>query len=163
MMRSWWSERTSSERRVLALGGLVLMGAVYFLFLIEPLHDACQRSAVRLQAERELAAHLATVAAEAAALGGARALPWGLSPGASLLAVVTETARASGVQARTRRMTPVGARALSLFVEDIPFGQLAGWLASLESTHGILAESLSLEAGAHAGLVDAELTLAASP
>lgn len=162
-LRAWWNERTGSERRVLALGTVVLIGALYFLIIIEPLRLAAEQHAARLHAEQSLAAHLATVAAEVAALGGANATQARLPDGASLLAVVTATARAAGVQDRTRRMTPVGPHALNLFVEGIVFGQLAGWLAGLERDYGIATERAGIEAGSQPGVVDADLVLSVAP
>lgn len=114
-MREWWQGRNPAERRTLVLGALVVVGAAWFLGVVEPLLVGRGQQANRLAAERALAAHLTTVAAEVTSRGGAGVqAPGAGETGRSLLAVVTATARAQGIEARTRRMNPVGPRALAL-------------------------------------------------
>jgi general secretion pathway protein M len=161
-MRAWFESRTESEKILLALGALVVVGALYFLLVIDPLSQANARLATRVGAARELEAHLTQLAAEVKTLGGggakARAT---LPPGASLLNVVTTSAHAAGVQEHTKKMAPVGANALSLYLDDMPFAQLASWLVNLDEKQGIEVERATIEALPAVGTVRADLTLKA--
>lgn len=159
-MRAWLDERSTQEKAILALGAAVVFGALYFLFLLEPLMESNAQLAVRVQGERSLHAHLLEVQGEVRGLGGSgrTPIPAPVAPGA-LVSVLTETAQAAGVQRYTRRMTPLGPDALTLVIEAAPFTELAAWLVQLRNQHGIDIEQAAIAASATVGLVDAQLTL----
>lgn len=161
MMRHWFDSRSESEKWLLALGALVIIGALYFLLLIDPLSQANARLATRLAAARELQAHLSQLATEAKTLGGGARQRATLPPGASLLNVVTTSAHVAGVQEHTKKLAPVGANALSLYLDEMPFTKLASWLVNLDEKQGIEVERATIEALPVAGTVRADLTLKA--
>ena len=78
----------------------------------------------------------------------------------SLLSVVNTTAAQAGTRELTRRINPLGPRAVSLFIDDVPFTDLARWLTTLDSGHGVEVERAVLDA-TRPGLVDAQVTLRA--
>ncbi len=161
-MRAWFDSRTDSEKVLLGMGALSLIGALYFLLLIDPLSQANARLAIRVGAARELQGHLVQLAGEVKVLGGGGAKARATLPaGASLLTVVTTSAYGAGVQQHTRKMAPVGANALSLYLDDIPFAQLADWLVKLDEQQGIEVERATIEALPLVGTVRADLTLRA--
>lgn len=160
-MRAWFESRNESEKRLLVLGTLVVVGALYFLLLVDPMRQANARLATRLGAAQELEAHLTTLADEMKSLGGGARHRATLPPGASLLNVVTTSAHAAGVQEHTKKMAPVGANALSLYLDDMPFAELAAWLVNLDEQQGIEVERATIEALPVAGTVRADLTLKA--
>ncbi len=160
-MRAWFDSRNDSEKRLLVLCALVVMGALYFLLIVDPMSQANARLATRLGAARELEAHLVEVANEMQSLGGGAKQRATLPPGASLLNVVTTSAHAAGVQEHTKKMAPAGANALSLYLDDMPFPKLAAWLVNLDEKQGIEVERATIEALPVAGLVRADLTLKA--
>lgn len=161
MMRAWFESRNESEKRLLTFGALVVAGALYFLLVIDPMSQANARLATRLRAAQDLEAHLTTLAGEMKSLGGAGKQRTTLPPGASLLNVVTTSAHAAGVQQHTKKMAPVGANALSLYLDDMPFNELAQWLVKLDEQQGIEVERATIEARPITGTVRADLTLKA--
>ncbi|MCC6710004.1 MAG: type II secretion system protein M [Gammaproteobacteria bacterium] len=161
-MRAWFESRNESEKRLLTLAALVVAGALYFLLVIDPMSQANARLATRLSAAQELQAHLSKLADEMKSLGGAASKQrTTLPPGASLLNVVTTSAHAAGVQQHTKKMAPVGANALSLYLDDMPFNELAQWLVNLDQQQGIEVERATIEALPVIGTVRADLTLKA--
>jgi len=161
-MRAWFESRNESEKRLLTLAALVVAGALYFLLVIDPMSQANARLATRLGAAQELQAHLSKLADEMKSLGGAASKQrTTLPPGASLLDVVTTSAHAAGVQQHTKKMAPVGANALSLYLDDMPFNELAQWLVNLDQQQGIEVERATIEALPVIGTVRADLTLKA--
>ncbi len=161
-MRAWFESRNESEKRLLTLAALVVAGALYFLLVIDPMSQANVRLATRLSAAQELQAHLSKLADEMKSLGGAASKQrTTLPPGASLLNVVTTSAHAAGVQQHTKKMAPVGANALSLYLDDMPFNELAQWLVNLDQQQGIEVERATIEALPVIGTVRADLTLKA--
>ena len=160
-MGAWFESRNDSEKLLLSVGALVIAGALYFLLLIDPLSQANARLAIRVSAAQDLEAHLLKLSEQVKNSGGGAQQRATLPPGASLLNVVTTSAYTSGVQAHTRKMAPVGANALSLYLDDMPFAQLASWLVSLDEQQGIEVERATIEALPVVGTVRAELTLRA--
>ena len=63
-MRAWFESRTNSEKLLLSVGALVVLGALYFLLLIDPLSQANARLAIRVSAARDLEAHLTQLSQE---------------------------------------------------------------------------------------------------
>ena len=161
-MRAWFDSRVDSEKMLLGVGALTIIAALYFLLVIDPLSQANARLATRVGAARELQGHLVQLADEVKGLGGGAAKARATLPvGASLLTVVTTSAHLSGVQEHTRKMAPVGANALSLYLDDMPFAQLADWLVKLDEQQGIEVERATIEALPIVGTVRADLTLRA--
>jgi len=161
-MRAWFESRTNSEKLLLSVGALVVLGALYFLLLIDPLSQANARLATRVSAARDLEAHLTQLSQEVKGLGGGAAkLRTTLPAGASLLNVVTTSAHAAGVQKHTKKMVPVGVNALSLYLDEMPFSELASWLVSLDEQQGVEVERVTIEALPITGTVRADLTLKA--
>ena len=146
MMRNWFNERSRQEQIVLALGACIVLAALYFVVLIEPLMNANDRYATRLKAEQVLHAHLHQVQREATALRARQLSAASVPPGA-LMSLLTTTAEASGVQANTRRVTPLGADAVSIVVEALPFTTLTTWLVGLRSEHGVEIEQAAITGG----------------
>ncbi len=159
-MRAWLDDRSTQEKIILVVGASVVFGAAYFLFLLEPLMQSNERLALRVQAERRLHTHLTEVNREVQSVGapGQMTIPSPVAPGA-LVSVVTATAQTAGIQPYTRRMTPLGPDALSVFFEAAPFTDLTTWLLRLRNDHGIDVEQAAISANAVAGLVDAQLSL----
>jgi general secretion pathway protein M len=160
-MRAWFDARSSSEKILLGLAALTVGGALYFLLLVDPLSQANARLAIRVGAARDLQTHLLQVADEVRSLGGGARARATLPVGASLLSVVTTSAHLAGVQDHTKKMAPVGANALSLYLDDMPYTQLADWLVKLDEQQGIEVERATVEALPVSGVVRADLTLRA--
>jgi general secretion pathway protein M len=159
-MRQWWQARSASERRMLGLGMVAVGAALYYLLALEPLLLARERIETRLAAERALGAELSALTAEAARLrlrGDTRRL---FDADGSLLAVVNVSAARAGTQRATKRMTPLGASGVTLFLDDVAFADLATWLVALDVEYGVEVERAALDS-VRPGVVDAQLTLRA--
>ncbi|MGR8921206.1 MAG: type II secretion system protein GspM [Gammaproteobacteria bacterium] len=159
-MRQWWQSRTDSERVFLGVGAACLLAAAYFVLLIEPLQERRTLSDLRLRAAAALGRDLAGFAGDAVELRGQVDTRRRFPADASILSVVNRTAGRAGTQEFTRRITPSGPDAVALFLDDVPFDALAGWLVRLDAEHGVDVERAVLER-TEPGLVDAQLTLRA--
>lgn len=161
-MRAWLEQRTQSERRLLLAAGLVVVGALYFLLVLEPLNGANARLRTQIGAATDLERRLAAMTQELAGLHGGGAGPRAsFPPDAALLSVLTNSAHAEGLQDYTRKMAPLGPHVVSLMLEDVPFAALAGWLVKLDREQGIEVERVAVSAAKNPGLVDVQLSLKA--
>ncbi len=75
-----------------------------------------------------------------------------------LMATVTGTAREAGLN--LQRFEPSGNNSIRVWLEDVPFGQVAQWLESLSSEHGILIDQAAMDRRGAPGVVSVRLTLA---
>lgn len=161
MIGAWLSTRSRAERFGLGLLAVVVVGATYFLLVWEPLSLAHARLLTRVAAERDLARHLTDVGARARLLEAERTPRTPYAGDANLLTFVTAQARAAGVQSYARKLSPSGADAINLMLENVPFATLAGWLVVLDDEHGVEVERINVSASKAAGFVTAQITLRA--
>ena len=78
--------------------------------------------------------------------------------GRQLMATVTSTAREAGLD--LQRFEPSGDNAMRVWLEDVPFGQVAQWLEGLSTNHGILIDQAAMDRRDTPGVVSVRLTLA---
>ncbi|KEF32474.1 General secretion pathway protein M [Marinobacter nitratireducens] len=78
--------------------------------------------------------------------------------GRALMALVTRSAREGGLS--LQRFEPSGDDAIRVWIEDAPFAEVAAWLESLKSNHGVIIDQAAMDRSREPGLVSARLTLA---
>ncbi|SFR44069.1 general secretion pathway protein M [Marinobacter daqiaonensis] len=78
--------------------------------------------------------------------------------GRELMATVTSTAREAGLS--LQRFEPSGDDAIRVWMEDVPFSQVAAWLERLNNNHGIMIDQAAVDRRNTPGVVSVRLTLA---
>ena len=79
--------------------------------------------------------------------------------GRSLLALADASAREAQLANVLKRIEPVSAGRVSVWLEAAPFDAMAGWLEQLQNRYGIRAEEFSVSLAAAPGQVDARIVL----
>lgn len=77
--------------------------------------------------------------------------------GRALMALVTRSASESGLA--LQRFEPSGDDAIRVWLDKVPFGQVAGWLETLNVNNGVEIEQASMDRQNEPGLVSVRLTL----
>jgi general secretion pathway protein M len=155
---AWWDGLAARERRIVILAGLALLLVAAFLFVIEPGLE--RRSALNSQLQTLvneqawMQAQVPGVRAQASTGGAAPAARASGSP----LGVVDVSARSAGLGSALRRVRPLES-AVEAELEGAPYTALVGWLATLESLHGLRVVSLSIDRGNEPGRVNAQLRI----
>lgn len=152
MIRDWWSARTSRERTVVSVGVVLVVLALVWASVLNPL---AQR---RAELER-------AVPEQRALLAWMESLPTGQRNNAgttqgSLFAVVDSSARATALAGTLSRIQPEGADTVRVWFDEAPFNDLVTWLAVLEREHGIRVTAVAADRTASPGRVSARVTLA---
>nr|WP_296751217.1 type II secretion system protein M [Thioalkalivibrio sp.] len=154
----WWDGLATRERRIVMLAGLALLLVIAFLFVVEPGLE--RRSALNSQLQTLVNEQAWMQAQEPAVRAQARAA--GATPAArttgSPLGVVDVSARSAGLGSALRRVRPLES-AVEAELEGAPYTALVGWLATLESRHGLRVVSLSIDRGNEPGRVNAQLRI----
>lgn len=81
-----------------------------------------------------------------------------LADGRALMALVTGSAREAGLS--LQRFEPSGENAIRVWLEDVPFAEVAAWLERLNSGHGVIVDQASMDRADEPGRVSVRLTLA---
>ena len=156
--RAWWGTLAQREQRVLAVGAIVLGLVVLYLGVWEPVAKAQRDRQLALEDARALATMLETLAVEVqrgrGAGGGGTA-----GAGQSLLSVVDQSRRASGLTKPPTRLQPEGDAIVRIWLDDVPFDALLRWLADLQTRYGVRVDAADIERESGPGLVNARLTL----
>lgn len=139
----------------------VLLALVYFAIWrpIDQYHD--QALASRQSAEELLAwmhENRMAIRELSGNQGGASNSAQKPADGRALMATVTSTARESGLE--LQRFEPSGDDAIRVWLENVPFTQVAAWLEGLNSNHGILIDQAAMDRRDTPGVVSVRLTLA---
>jgi general secretion pathway protein M len=94
------------------------------------------------------------VAPEIAAAGPVRN-----TSGESLIVIIDQSARESGLGAALTGSQPSGRGDLSVQLEKAPFDAVVGWLARLSQQNGVQIESATIDSAGEPGTVNASLVL----
>ena len=148
----FWQARSEQERKLLALGSVVVALALVWATSIAPAIEGRSQLQKSLPQLRQQAAQLQALAAQAAALSGQAPVLASQMSSASLtasLAARSLTARSLGVTGEYAKLE----------LRGVSFGAVTGWLAQVRQESRITVEDANIVAQATPGLVDATLTL----
>lgn len=155
-LRARWAALADRERRVVALGAAALALTLAYLLVWEPVVGARAAREAQLAEQRAIAVLLETLAVEAQR-GRGGAVTLGASQ--SLLAVVDQSRKTSGITKPPSRLQPEGDTAVRIWLDDVPFDALLRWLNDLQTRYGVRVDTADIERESGAGLVNARLTL----
>lgn len=154
--RTWWAALADRERRVVAAGSATLALILGYLLVWEPIAGARSAREAALAEQRVIAILLETLAAEVQ-----RGRPGAAIMGAnqSLLAIVDQSRKASGLTKPPSRLQPEGDAIVRIWLDDVPFDALLRWLNDLQMRYGVRVDNADVERKSGSGLVSARLTL----
>ncbi|HTW37596.1 MAG TPA: type II secretion system protein M [Steroidobacteraceae bacterium] len=144
---------SARDRRTLLIGGII--AAILFVFVvILPLDRSVSNLHAEVAKKQADLVWMRSAAPEIAAAGPVR------SPsGESLIVIVDQSARESGLGGSLAGSQPSGRGSLSVQLEKAPFDALVGWLARLSQQNGVQIESATIDSAGQPGTVNASLIL----
>jgi general secretion pathway protein M len=141
------------DRRTLLIGGAI--AALLFVFVvILPLDHRVSHLHAEVTRKQADLVWMRSAAPEIAAAGPVRN-----HSGESLIVIVDQSARESGLGAALAGSQPSGNGSLSVQLEKAPFDALIGWLARLSQQDGVQIESATIDSAGAPGTVNASLVL----
>ena len=155
-MKDWFESLNPRERILVTTAGGLAVLVVLYLAIAMPLMSAADRTGQRV-ADKQLL--LEEIRAFAARNGPVSPGSGSAGSGQSLVVIIDRTARASGLGSHLKRNQPDGDGALRLRLEDAPFDNLVGWLAELETQHGVRVNTASFDRAGATGRVNCSLRL----
>lgn len=154
-----WLDKLAPRERVLVLAAAVFaVFALVYALGIQPLYSARSRAAAEVEERRGLLRDIEQVARRFGpqAAGNPAAVA---NTGESLVVVVDRSTRERGLGTYLKRNQPEGANGIRLRLENAPFDDLTGWLADLQTRHGLAAVSVSFDPSGEPGRVNSNLVL----
>jgi general secretion pathway protein M len=155
-----YDQLPARDQKALALMAVALLLGLLYFAVWRPVNAFHQEAVANHERARALVAWMEDNRAAIRGLAENR----GDAPAAgringsrALMSTVTSSANSAGIT--LQRFEPSGDDAIRLWLEDVPFSQLAAWLEGLTSEQGLLIDQASLDRSDKPGRVSARLTL----
>ena len=142
------------DRRTVIVGGVIAV-ILFVLAVIVPLDHSVSRLHDQVTQKQADLVWMRSVAPEIAAAGPVH----NAGSGESLIVIIDQSARESGLGGSLTGSQPSGRGGLSVQLEKAPFDALVGWLARLSQQNGVQIESANIDSAGEPGLVNASLVL----
>lgn len=144
---------STRDRRTLLVGGVIAV-ILFILAVILPLDHSVSRMHDQVSRKQADLVWMRSAAPEIAAAGPVRN-----TSGESLIVIVDQSARESGLGGALAGSQPSGRGGLNVQLEKAPFDALVGWLARLSQQNGVQIESATIDTAGQPGTVNASLVL----
>jgi len=144
---------SARDRRTLIVGG-VIAAILFLLVVILPLDHRVSHLKTQVARKQADLVWMRNAAPEIAAAGPVRG-----NSGESLIVIVDQSARESGLGNSLAGSQPSGAGSLNVQLEKAPFDALVGWLARLSQQNGVQIESATIDTAGQPGTVNAARVL----
>ena len=150
---------SSRDRATLLAGAVVIVAALFYLAVWEPLDERRTTLIERTAQQTEQLAAMRRSAAEARQLRGRGTTATTQAAGGSLLSNVDQAASATGLKPSVKRVAPEGDSTVRVWLGEAPYGAVVKWLEAL-AKQGITPRTVQMEHGEGGGRVDARVLLA---
>ncbi len=157
-MKEWFDQLDPRERLLVMIAGGLLVFTLIVTLGIRPILAQSDRGRQMVDDKRALLGELHEVAARLGPQRGTSKAPVGKGS-QSLVLVVDQTTRSSGLAAHLKRNQPDGTSSIRLRFENAPFDSLVAWLASLQTQHGMTVTSANIDVATEPGRVNCNITL----
>jgi len=159
MMKNWWLALNPRERAILAIAGVGLAAAVFFLAIWEPVFKQRDQLQVSVESQRSSLAWMEGSVAKLKDLRAASDAQRILGGNQSLLSIVDQTSKQANLRKYIQRMEPESGDGVRVWVDNADFDQLAQWLGNLERRYGVATARATIDHGDKPGIIDARLSL----
>jgi general secretion pathway protein M len=159
-MKAWFMQLATRERRIVLSGLALLIIILIYLLAWEPFVNHRQQLRQTVKEQQALVEWMQQASAEAEQLRAVNGDAAGRLPdGQSLLAVVDQAAKNSGLGAAMKRVEPEGQDTARVWFEQARFDELMTWLDGMQRNFGVGVVSIVLERQEQSGLINARVTL----
>jgi general secretion pathway protein M len=140
-----WQQLQARERLMLASGGIVVFGILFYVFILQPWHAAINHMQSALPFKRAELVWMRQTA-ELVQQGGTISSQKPRGHGQSLMAVIEQTAKANGVSSAIQQMVPSeNDQQVSVVLEGVSFNNWIKWVASLQTEYGVSIKQLTAD------------------
>ncbi|HLW23604.1 MAG TPA: type II secretion system protein GspM [Steroidobacteraceae bacterium] len=153
---SWYQTLQARERRMVAIGSVVLAVLVLVGGVLLPVQSATSTALRRVETRREDLEWMQRNAPEIEAAGTLRVSDDHDPP----VVIVDRVAHQDGLGEALRGTQP-SPNGVRVQLEGAPFDTVVTWISTLDSRYGLALDSITVDRGAKPGLVNANVTFLA--
>lgn len=137
-MKIWWQQLKISEQRLVAIMTIVVISFLFFSLIWQPLNEGITKTQQKIVRQQTLLTEVqeGTQRYQQAKINGGS----GQSNG-SLSSIVNQSAGRHNIT--ITRLQPQ-ADDLQVWIDEVPFSQLLGWLEFLANREGLLVKNIDL-------------------
>jgi len=157
-MKAWFAALSPRERIIVAGGGGLLIVALLIGSWVSFVNDV-ERMREVVSEQRVMSQWMETAAQEAAVLRKSGGQKRATNSGGSLLSLVDQTAKRSGLGGAVTRVEPDGSDKVRIRLERVNFDKMMGWLESLQTKHGVSIDSITVDQHQDSGMANVRLSL----
>lgn len=159
-LREWFEQQSPRDRRVLLVGGAVLLLGLVYALGLKPFNTHLSQARLAVDGQRKVLVQVQQGVSEILARRGQGGGSTGSLPAGSSLAQIVN--QAAGEQQLTlSRMQPDNEGRLQLWLDDAEFDALLIWLGKLEGQYGVQVDSINISRGEVPGRVKVRVALKA--
>ena len=153
----WFGSLSPRDQRIVRLGAAAAI-VILLVALLLPLQRALSSAQSRVERKQ---ADLAWMRAAAPSVMSAGPGPGTLATADSLVVLIDQSARESGLGKALAGSQPSGNGAQRVQLNMADFNLLVAWISRLSGQHGVRVDSASISTGSEPGMVTATLVLRA--
>lgn len=157
-MRRWWLGLAPRERRVVALGAVVVLTMLFYFLVWLPPHRGAGELRRLLQGQQGDLDYLQRAASEAMAL---KARQVRAKAPEALYALVERSAGTAGLADAIQRIDPAGDGEVRVSLDQVAFDPMIRWLAGLRRDYGVVVDTATVRRSERPGQVTVQLVLKA--
>ncbi|MDZ4811992.1 MAG: type II secretion system protein M [Pseudomonadota bacterium] len=158
-MSQWWRSLNERDRGMLRVGISVVAALLFWAFLWDPADRSRQSLRTQVSDAESNLAYMHAAATQLQSLNAGGSASVFERSGRSLLALADSSAREARLGHAVKRIEPVSAGRVNIWLEAAEFDQVAIWLEQLQSVYGVRVEEYSLQRSEGEGKVDGRLSL----
>lgn len=149
-LQSWWQSISQREKRMVAVCGALVLVAVIFWGVVQPLNEKSAQAKSRLKSEKQLLEWVSNRADEITTLRQQGGVVHSSEPLNQV--ITTSTGR---YKIELIRVQPRG-EMMQVWVQPMPFQKLVDWIAYLKEEQGVDVEFIDIQRGEQPGLIEVQ-------
>lgn len=146
-MKAYWQQLEEKDKKLVSILGVTVLIAIVYWFIWQPLVDDIAKTKRQITAQSNTLAEVKSIGQKIVNLQGGSSTK---RTSGSLNQIVNRSAKLYSV--KIERMQ-TKSDSLQLWLTDMPFDSLLGWIDNLEQQHGVVTENLDISATDISGMV----------
>jgi len=147
-LQSWWQGISQREQRMVLICGLLVVLAVVFWGIVQPLSERSSQAKERIESEKQL---LAWVSDNADRITNLRKQGGVVRSSETLNQIIVASIRQFDIE--LIRVQPRD-EMMQVWIQPLPFYKLVSWIAYLKEKQGVDVEFMDIKRGKQQGVVE---------